>query len=52
MGAYVTVVCDTNSVQVVRDLGADRITDHTADDFTKDDQRYDEQRARRGFSTS
>jgi hypothetical protein len=52
MGANVTVVCDTNNVGVVRDLGAERITDHTADDFTKDEQRYDEQRARRGCSTS
>ena len=28
-------------MELVRALGADRVIDHTAEDFTKDDQRYD-----------
>jgi NADPH:quinone reductase-like Zn-dependent oxidoreductase len=37
----VTAVCDTANVEMVRGLGADRVIDYTAEDFTKDDQRYD-----------
>jgi NADPH:quinone reductase-like Zn-dependent oxidoreductase len=41
LGANVTATCDTASVELVRGLGADRVIDHTAQDFTKDEQRYD-----------
>ena len=41
MGAQVTAVCDTRNVELVRDLGADRVIDYTAEDFTKDEQTYD-----------
>jgi NADPH:quinone reductase-like Zn-dependent oxidoreductase len=41
LGANVTATCDTANVELVRGLGADRVIDHTAQDFTKDEQRYD-----------
>lgn len=41
LGANVTAVCDTNNVELVRGLGADRVIDYTAEDFTKDEQMYD-----------
>ena len=41
LGATVTAVCDAGHVELVRGLGADRVIDYTAGDFTKDDQRYD-----------
>jgi NADPH:quinone reductase-like Zn-dependent oxidoreductase len=41
LGAVVTAVCDTEHVELVRGLGADRVIDYTADDFTKDEQTYD-----------
>jgi NADPH:quinone reductase-like Zn-dependent oxidoreductase len=41
MGAQVTAVCDTKNVELVKGLGADRVIDYTADDFTKDTQTYD-----------
>jgi NADPH:quinone reductase-like Zn-dependent oxidoreductase len=41
VGATVTAVCDTKNVELVRGLGADRVVDYTAVDFTKDTQRYD-----------
>lgn len=40
-GATVTAVCDTANVEKVGGLGADRVVDYTATDFTADDQRYD-----------
>ncbi len=36
-----TAVCATPHLNLVRDLGADRVVDYTAGDFTRDDQRYD-----------
>lgn len=41
LGANVTAVCGPDQVELVRGLGADRVIDYTAEDFTKDDQRYD-----------
>ena len=40
-GVTVTAVCDTKNLDLVRGLGADRVIDYTAEDFTKDAQRYD-----------
>ena len=41
LGATVTAVCDTDHIELVRGLGADRIVDYTAQDFTHDEQKYD-----------
>jgi NADPH:quinone reductase-like Zn-dependent oxidoreductase len=41
LGARVTAVCGTEHVELVRGLGADRVIDYTAEDFTKDEQTYD-----------
>ena len=41
MGANVTAVCATEHLELVRSLGADRVVDYTAEDFTKDQQAYD-----------
>jgi NADPH:quinone reductase-like Zn-dependent oxidoreductase len=40
-GAVVTAVCGTEHMELVRSLGADRVIDYTAEDFTRDGQRYD-----------
>jgi NADPH:quinone reductase-like Zn-dependent oxidoreductase len=41
LGVVVTAVCATEHLELVRGLGADRVIDYTAEDFTKDEQRYD-----------
>ena len=41
LGARVTAVCATAHLELVRGLGADRVVDYTAEDFTKDEQTYD-----------
>jgi len=41
LGAQVTAVCSTEHVELVRGLGADRVIDYRAEDFTKDEQTYD-----------
>ncbi|MCG5217764.1 NAD(P)-dependent alcohol dehydrogenase [Streptosporangium sp. KLBMP 9127] len=41
LGVRVTAVCGTKNVELVRGLGADEVIDYTAEDFTKDEQRYD-----------
>jgi NADPH:quinone reductase-like Zn-dependent oxidoreductase len=41
LGANVTAVCDTNNVELVKGLGADRVIDYTVADFTQDEQTYD-----------
>jgi NADPH:quinone reductase-like Zn-dependent oxidoreductase len=41
LGAVVTAVCGAEHVELVRSLGADRVIDYTAEDFTKDEQTYD-----------
>lgn len=40
-GVNVTAVCDTATMDLLRELGADRVIDYTTTDFTKDDQTYD-----------
>lgn len=40
-GATVTAVCATPSLALVESLGADRVVDYTALDFTEDSERYD-----------
>jgi NADPH:quinone reductase-like Zn-dependent oxidoreductase len=41
LGSDVTATCDTGNMDLVRGLGADRVIDYTAEDFTKDEQTYD-----------
>jgi len=41
LGATVSAVCGTKDVELVRSLGADRVIDYTAEDFTKDGRTYD-----------
>lgn len=40
-GAIVTAVCGTDTVELVRGLGADRVIDYQTEDFTEDHQAYD-----------
>jgi NADPH:quinone reductase-like Zn-dependent oxidoreductase len=41
LGADVTAVCGPEHVNLVKGLGAGRVIDYTAEDFTKDEQEYD-----------
>ena len=41
LGAEVTGVCSSRSVDLVRSLGADHVIDYTNEDFTSGEQRYD-----------
>jgi NADPH:quinone reductase-like Zn-dependent oxidoreductase len=41
LGATVTAVCDSANLELVRRLGAGRVIDYTAEDFTRDTQTYD-----------
>ena len=39
--ADVTATCDARNMELVQRLGADRVIDYTAEDFTQDVERYD-----------
>jgi NADPH:quinone reductase-like Zn-dependent oxidoreductase len=41
LGATVTAVCGTAHLELVRGLGAARVIDYTAEDFTRDSHTYD-----------
>ena len=41
LGAHVTAVCATTSVELVRSLGADEVVDYLKEDFTKIGETYD-----------
>ncbi len=41
LGAEVTGVCSTRTVEMVRSIGADHVVDYTREDFTRTGSRYD-----------
>jgi NADPH:quinone reductase-like Zn-dependent oxidoreductase len=41
LGAQVTAVCDSSTIETVRSLGPDEVIDYTTDDFTRNGVQYD-----------
>ncbi len=41
LGAHVTAVCGTKNLELVRSLGANRVIDYEAEDFTQNGETYD-----------
>lgn len=39
-GIYVTAVCNTKNIELIKSLGADRIYNYESEDFTKDTEEY------------
>ena len=40
-GVYITAVCNTTNIKLVKSLGADKVVDYTQQDFTRDAEKYD-----------
>lgn len=39
-GVFVTAVCNTKNVELIKSIGADKVVDYQTEDYTKDDLKY------------